>query len=218
MKRIPGKFPLGGILVDAGRITGAQLKDALRGQQSSGRRLGEELIAAGAISRVHLEAGLSMQKKLIACALAITVGLAPITGLAPAAEAAQRGAAMAVSAVVVASARIQLTHQVRQVTISAADIARGYIEIPAAAGFAVTSNSRSGYLVELRPVGNLFESVRVSGMGRPVQLGADGGTIVQRGPLPPNLSHELDFHFTLRADVSPGTYPWPVHLAARALT
>ena len=71
--------------------------------------------------------------------------------------------------------------------------------------------------MEFHPVGNLFESVRVGGLGNPVQIGPDGGTIVQRGPLPPNFAHELSFRFTLHPDAQPATYPWPLQLSVRAL-
>jgi hypothetical protein len=109
------------------------------------------------------------------------------------------------------------SYQATQLQISADDVVRGYVEVPAALRFSVATTSRSGYLMEFHPVGKVFESVQVNGLGNAVQLGADGGTIVQRGPLPPNLTHDLSFHFTLRPDTPPGNYPWPLLLHLRAL-
>jgi hypothetical protein len=83
--------------------------------------------------------------------------------------------------------------------------------------FSVITNSRSGYLMQFHPVGNVFESVQVGGLGNIIQLGADGGAIVQRGPQTPNLEHELSFRFTLHPDTTSGTYPWPLLLSVRAL-
>ena len=205
---------MGNILVANGDITRAQLDAALQRQIQSGLLLGEELVAAGHASKRQVEYGLSLQRKLTACALALAVGLAP---LVPSAAAANDRAALSVSAMVIAKAKLQIEYQAKQITINAADVARGYVEVPAAARFAVVTNSRSGYLMEFHPVGNLFESVRVGGLGNPVQIGPDGGTIVQRGPLPPNFAHELSFRFTLHPDAQPATYPWPLQLSVRAL-
>lgn len=214
---ISGKFALGNILVADGQITRAQLENALRGQASTGRRLGDELVEAGHASKVQIEGGLLLQKRLVAYALGVTVGLAPLTAYVPFAEAAQASAVLAVSATVIANARLQASHQLTQLRISPADIARGYVEAPAASRFSVATNSRSGYRIEFNPMGDFFESVQVAGLGKVVRLGADGGTIVQRGPLPPNLTHELSFRFTLRPNTLPGTYPWPLQLAVRVL-
>lgn len=209
-----GKFPLGKILVAAGEITPVQLEGALLRQSKSGRRLGEELIIAGHASKVQIESGLLLQRKLLGYALAFTVGLAP---LAPSAEASQKRAAIPVSVTVIARANMQISSQIIHLNISELDIARGYVEIPAATRFSVTTNSRSGYLMEFYPVGNLFESVHVGGLGNPVRLGADGGAIVQRGVLSPNVMRELSFRFILRPDVRSGNYPWPLLLSVRPL-
>jgi hypothetical protein len=71
--------------------------------------------------------------------------------------------------------------------------------------------------MQLHPVGNLFQSVHVEGLGNAVQLGADGGAIVQRGPQASNQTHELSFRFILHPGTTPGTYPWPLLLSVRGL-
>lgn len=216
-KASTGEFALGKILVADGQITPHQLECALRRQAATGRRLGEELIQAGHASESQVEGGLLLQRKLIAYALVVAAGLAPLAAITPAAEAAQKSAAMTVSVTVIANAKVRLDYQTTQLNISAADIARGYVDIAAATRFSVHTNSRIGYLMEFRPLVNLFESVQVNGLGNAVKLGADGGAIVQRGPLPPKLSHELSFRFALRSDTRPGNYPWPLMLSVRAL-
>jgi hypothetical protein len=214
---VSGKFALGNILVANDEISRVQLEDALLRQAQTGRRLGEELIQAGHVNASQVEGGLLLQRKLIACALAMVVGLAPLPGLVPAAEAVQRSAAMPVSVTVIANAKLQSSYQPTQIKITAADVARGYVEVPAASRFTVATNSRSGYLLEFHPVGNLVESVQVGGLGNAVRLGADGGTIVQRGLPSPNLTHELSFRFSLSPETQPGNYPWPLVLSVRAL-
>lgn len=213
------EFSLGNILVADGQITRAQLDEALLNQVSSGLRLGEELIKHGHASKIQVDIGLMMQRKFVRNALAITLGLASITPvMTPWAEAALTSAALPVTASVIANAKIQTQYQVPQLKITQADIARGYVEVPAAMRFSVATNSRSGYLMEFHPVGNLFKSVEIAGLGNPVNLGADGGAIVQRGPLPPTLTHELGFRFTLQADTLPGNYPWPLQLSVRPVS
>jgi hypothetical protein len=213
--QISGEFALGNILVANGQITRPQLDSALREQVKSGRRLGEELITAGHASTAQIETGLSMQRRLIACALAVTVGCSPVLGTS--AEAAQTSAAMGVSVTVVAHAKMQTMFQETQLKISKEDVSSGFVEVASASRFSVSTNSQSGYLLEFYPVGEIFESVHIGGLGSTVRIGADGGAIVQRGQLLANFTHELSFRFTLRSDVLPGNYPWPLQLTVRAL-
>jgi len=212
---ITGEFALGNILIANGYITRPQLENALQQQVKTGRQLGEELITAGHASRGQVESGLLLQHKLTAYALAVTIALSQL--VATSAEAAQVSTAMAVSVTVVAHAKMQTNFQMTQLKISKSDIARGYVDVPSASRFSVVSNSRSGYLLELDPVGNVFDSVQVNGLGAPVRLGADGGVIVQRGQSTTNFSHELSYRFALRPDAMAGYYPWPLQLSVHAL-
>lgn len=212
-----GEFALGNILVANGHITQSQLDEALRRQIKTGRHLGEELIMAGHTSKGQVEVGLLLQRKLIAYALAASVGMTPLVTLTSTAEAAQTSTALHVSVTVIANVKINTRYQATQLYISKADVARGYVEVPAASRFDISSNSRSGYLLEFHPLGNLFESVHVGGLSNAVQLDADGGVIVQRGSLPQNLTHELSFRFILSADAQPGSYLWPLQMSVRPL-
>jgi hypothetical protein len=211
-------FFLGNILVASGKITRDQLDSALRNQRASGRLLGEELIEAGHASKGQVEVGLLLQKKLIAYALAFATGMAPLAPMMPSAQAAQSSAALQVSAMVIANAKVQTSYRATQIEISAADVARGQVEVPAALRFSVaTSKGTPGYLMQFHPVGNLFQSVQVDGLGDTIRLGADGGDIVQRDLQASNQTHELSFRFTLHPDTAPGNYPWPLLLSVRAL-
>lgn len=213
----PNRFFLGNILVASGKITQIQLESALLSQNASGRRLGEELIFAGHLSQGQVEVGLRLQKKFIAYALVLTTGLTSVFPVMSLAQAAQSSAAMQVSVRVVASAKLQTSYQAKQIEISAADVARGRVEAPAASRFSVLTHKGAAYSIQLDPVGHVFESVHVDGLGNAVQLGANGGAIVQRGPQATNLTHELSFRFILHPDTLPGTYPWPLLLSVRGL-
>ncbi len=214
---VAGEHALGNILVASGEITREQLAAALQRQRASGQRLGEELIQASITSKLQVDSGLLLQRKLSHFALAAVIGLAQMAMGLNAAQAAQKNAALSVSVRVVANAKLHSDYQATQLAISGTDLARGYIDIPAASRFSVASNSRSGYLMEFYPVGNLFASVQVSGLGSAVELGADGGAVVQRGLQPPKLTHELSFRFFLRPDTRAGLYPWPLLLSVRPL-
>lgn len=211
------EFPLGNILVASGKITRDQLSSALHSQLESGLRLGEELVHAGHASRGQVEAGLLLQKKFIASALMLASGLAPLSPFMPSAQAAQSSAAISVSVMVVASARLQTTYQVSQIEISAADVARGQVEVPAALRFSVVTNKGSGYQMQFHPVGTVFESVHVDGFDDSFDLGADGGVISQRDATASNKTHELSFRFALHPSTAPGIYPWPLRLSVRAI-
>lgn len=213
----PNRFFLGNILVASGKITQIQLDGALLSQTASGRRLGEELIFAGHVSQGQVEVGLRLQKKFIAYALVLATGLTPLFPVMSSAQAAQSSAAMQVSVRVVASPKLRRSYQARQIEISAADVARGQVEVAAATRFSVLTHLGAGYLIQLDPVGHVFETVHVDGLGNAVQLGADGGAIVRRGPQASNLTHELGFRFILHPDTRPGTYPWPLLLSVRGL-
>lgn len=209
-----GKFTLGHILMNRGEITRVQLEDALHRQSLSGRRLGVELVTAGAANRKQIDASLQAQRKFIVYALAVSAGLIPLEHSAIAAPSAS---SMGVSATVVANAKLRMDFQPAFLSISLADVAQGYVDVAAASRFSVHTNSRSGYLMEFFPVGNLFASVQIGGFNSAVLLGADGGAVVQRAPLASGFAHALSFRFALSADTQPGIYPWPLQMAVRAL-
>jgi hypothetical protein len=207
---------LGAILVATGQITQAQLDGALLGQASSGRRLGEELVAGGHASTHQIERGLLVQRRLVARALVVATLIAPPVLSALPVQAAQ-SSLMQVSAVVIANIKLDSRHQATELKITEADLVRGYVDVPAASRFVVSTNSRTGYRMDFHPIGELFESVHIHGLADPASLGADGGTIVQRGVPQANTTHELSYRFTLRAGVQPGSYQWPLLLSVRVL-
>jgi hypothetical protein len=214
---VSGELALGNILVTSGQVTRSQLSNALRRQEVSGRRIGEELIDAGTLTKSQVESGLRLQRKLIISALIVAVGLGPNAVVASTSEGARASSSIPVSVTVIANARIRNEYQVAQLRVTANDVSRGYVDIQDASRFSVATNSRVGYLLEFHPVSHLFESVEVRGLGSPVQLGADGGAIVQRGPLPPSLTHVLGFRFFLSPNTAPGNYAWPLLLSIHTL-
>jgi hypothetical protein len=70
-------FPLGRILLQRRQITEAQLDSALSEQARTGQRLGQILIAAGAVSPFQLAAALAEQQGLLAASRDVVQGVLP---------------------------------------------------------------------------------------------------------------------------------------------
>ena len=203
---------LGEILVAQGKITQEQLAIALERQKTSGRRLGEELVKAGFVKRSVVSRALRIQRRIVFGALTT---LAAAT-MSPHLHAAARSQ-IAVTAFVPAQTVGQLVQQRPEITITDADIARGYVEIPGASQLRVTSNNPAGYIVDFFSRLPIFTSVRISSDGGSADLGPDGGAIIERGRQGRDLPLNLSYRFNLAARVQPGTYAWPLALNVRPL-
>lgn len=104
------------------------------------------------------------------------------------------------------------------IEISPRDIERGYVEVLNPMELDVHSNSRNGYVLNVLPRTNLFTQVEVRGLDSRVELGPDGGTVVQRwNPHQRRQQLSLTYRFMLNHGVQPGRYPWPVQLVIEPL-
>jgi hypothetical protein len=112
--------------------------------------------------------------------------------------------------------RMQVEHQVPSLMVTASDIERGYVEVPAASGFSVVTNTQSGFLVDFRARSDVFLAVLVTGLQNSFEFGAGGGTAVQNVPRGRTSFHQLGYRFMLRPDLQPGNYPWPLEISVRS--
>jgi hypothetical protein len=211
-----GSLRLGTILLARGDVTPEQLEAALVRQRGSGRKLGEELVAAGDVDESRLAEVLSLQGKLVAVALAAALALAPVG-----ASAASAGSPLSANArtdfaiKIPAVLRLQSTFQAEHVTIEQRDVNRGYVEVASASRFELVANIP--YDVNFESNAAWFSSVKVSGFPNEVQFGAGGGRYFQplkrvdRGP------RELNYRFELDPTTLPGTYRWPLSLSVSAI-
>ena len=209
------KLYLGNVLVAGRAITREQLADALDAQIKRGGRLGESLIASGHLSEHQVKNGLQLQRKLIAAVLLAALALVPVfpTGEV---QASNKMATVHVSAVVRASAHLRTDHQATYIKVTAEDIARGYVEVRGASKFFVATPKGANYFVDFHPRSDLFVSVLIDGLGSPVELGAEGGSIAQPGPGVKGAGSTLDYRFRLSSEAQPGVYAWPLTLEVRA--
>jgi hypothetical protein len=134
--------------------------------------------------------------------------------LAAPALAGEARATFRVSVAVPAQVRLEALEQPAQLMLSDADVARGYVDVPAR--YRVRHNDRRGYLLQLAPRTGLARRVEVRGLGQPVVV-ADDSVEVHRAPGGWLDELDLAFRVVLGPGVRPGTYPLPVHLAAALL-
>jgi hypothetical protein len=145
------------------------------------------------------------------CALIVAAAM-PATSRADA-----RAGALAVRCAVFATAQASIDHQPGELAISASDVARGFVDVPAGSRLTVTTNSRSGFVVDFLTRVPIFKSVDVRASGASGSIGPDGGTLVERRRSGRAMKTEIAYRFALADGVRPGVYPWPLTLRVRPL-
>src|SRR5271155_1372168 len=124
---------------------------------------------------------------------------------------------LSVTATVRAVANIDLQSTPAALEISATDVRRGYIDVPQPTQLVVRSNSQEGFALDVLTVAPIFSALRIQGLESNTELGADGGSVVQRWQRPQAINLSLRFRFSLAPGVTPGVYPWPVRITVRPL-
>ncbi|MBI5885730.1 MAG: hypothetical protein HZB85_04015 [Deltaproteobacteria bacterium] len=215
-----GKCRLGELLLTADYITREQLDNALRLQESSdGVRLGSILVAAGHVQPYHVEHALHIQHKLATAALvaALTLAVAPQFEPGSAVAAPPQTARVSVGAVVKEYVSAKVVLQTRELVVTHADAAAGFVDVPLATVMEVKSNSQSGYLVAFNGLGGPFTGIYVRGFQSEAQITHDGGWVIQSGPVRGAQTLQLSYRFVLASGALPGTYAWPLVITVHPL-
>lgn len=149
----------------------------------------------------------------IALLLALVLGVAPL-----AANAGNEGK-LGVSATVQKRASLKVMTQPSALVVTAADIARGYVDAPIPAQVAIQNNSRGGYLLEFASQGDFMRQILVRGLGNDVQMSPAGGVVAQGGAGHgvTRATLDLGFRFVLSESAQQGTYPWPMRMSVTPL-
>jgi hypothetical protein len=217
------RFRLGEILVATGRITREQLDDVLARQKLTRKNIGDLLVESGAIEPHHLDRGLRLQDKLVTAALVAALSMAEVAGAQEIRRAsgppATESARIRVTATVLPRSTLRILHQARTLVVTPEDVARGYVDAPAASRIEVRNNSRGGCLLVFERVAGLdasFGNVSVRGFEREVEIGPAGG-FVPHAYAPAPVTEELSYRFSLGRDARPGTYPWPLQVSVRTM-
>ena len=125
---------------------------------------------------------------------------------------------LSVSATVRAVANLQLLSTPAALNVTGADVQRGFIDVAEPTELTVRSNSPNGFALEVLTVASpLLSSMVIEGLQSDLELGADGGTIVERWQHPQTMNLSLKFRFALAPGLVPGKYPWPLRLMVRPL-
>jgi hypothetical protein len=136
-------------------------------------------------------------------------------GLLFATLSAQAETKLTVSATILKRASLQVLAQPSSVLVTAADLARGYVDVPTASQVAVRSNAPAGYLLEFASQGDFMRQIVVRGLETDVQLSPAGGMVSQRasGKGVTKTTLALGFRFLLSESAQEGTYAWPMRLS-----
>jgi hypothetical protein len=149
--------------------------------------------------------------------IATAFAVCAVLGAMPRAQAGTARADIQVSVTVMARTLIDSESSPRQLQVSAADVARGYVEVQGATSLLVTNTNRRGYVLSVWPQVQVFSTVVVRNGDSQAELGADGGEIFERR-WGKTLPLTLDFRFVLAPGVKPGVYPWPLRFQVSSLT
>lgn len=122
---------------------------------------------------------------------------------------------MNISVQVIARAVVALESGPSVIEITAADIKRGYAELPGPIVVRVRTNSRNGCVIEFGHTDTSFDSielVRSEGMAN-----EEGKGTITRSYVPGGESVAVQARIWLRPDIQVGNYPLSLELSARAL-
>lgn len=144
------------------------------------------------------------------------LGLASILLITAPAFAGSTSAQLNVSVQVIARTILTIDSQPATVTVTADDLARGYIDLPQAVAFHVRSNASNGYTVQFDPLAGPFARADVTWGNSVATVGSDGSWMTrpyQQGTTTGSLTVRL----ALAPGAQPGSYAWPLHFGADSL-
>ncbi len=88
-----------------------------------------------------------------------------------------------VTATILKHASLQVLAEPASLVITAGDLARGYVDVPAASQVAIQSNTSGGYLLEFASQGDFMRQILVHGLGPVVQLARTAASSRKAVPL-----------------------------------
>lgn len=124
-------------------------------------------------------------------------------------------ASMQVSATVVARARVTVESQPAEIVVTAADIARGFVDVPAPVVWKAQTNSRRGYLLQVSTSSEIFPTVDLT-FGA-TEMHVAGESWVQRPYVSGGERLTVKARLILSSVAVPGTYALPITISATPL-
>ena len=207
----PSPLCLGEILVRTRVISRAKVEEALRRQRLSRKKIGDVLVESGYIRPEQLERGLRLQQKLLTAALVGALSFAsvlPVRAFDLPPSRTDARAQIKITAIAKVRTDMKSPRQVNKIFISAADIDRGYIDVPATALGGGKSDGRAE------------DRLLAEGLNWPFRE-AKVGARADEPPRQPSLAEETagvpHCRFTLAENARPGSYDWPLTVSPQHL-
>jgi hypothetical protein len=109
--------------------------------------------------------------------------------------------------------RVKAVSQQAQLSVTEADVARGYVEVEQGTSLVLTSNNRAGFGISIAFDGGLLSRVVARMNGQDVETGSSGGSLhVEAGKLI-EAPIKVGYRLYLAPGTQVGTYHWPVALS-----
>ncbi len=213
LRHVSTPLRLGELLVTMGEITREQLEKALKNQKLSGKKIGEVLVESGYLQPEQISRGLKLQQMLLTAVLVACLSLISSPN-GNTVHAESSSTELMVTAHVIAQSRLKVLFQVPEITITNADIQRGYVDLKTASRIEIRCNSRAGYLLNFEGLSSPFKQIEIHGLANDVLITSGSSFVHQpyvRGP----ITIELSYRFVLSDDAEPGTYVWPLTLSTQ---
>jgi len=127
------------------------------------------------------------------------------------------GAAQAASAQLTVRARVphffrlNVVSQPAAIEVSAQDVGRGYVDVPAPVELALESNSPDGYSIVFERAGDDFAGAQVRGPGQQVRVASQG--MLGWKPGARRETMQLQVRLELAPHLAPGSYRWPLQVS-----
>ena len=214
-----GLLRFGELMVATGLITREQMAASLLRQKLTGKKLGEDLVAEGLVRPQQIAHTLQFQQKLVSAALATALTLGSFTASAAGRTGSSRLAAPTVATTTAKQATLKVLAQPGQVTITAEDINRGYVDIPSRLLAEIKNSSLNGYMLVFENDGDFVHHIYIKGLGTDTRLDGKGGVITQpfATPMETEPTLAIGFRFMLADHARPGSYDWPVQVSVMPL-
>lgn len=157
-----------------------------------------------------------MRKAWLLVGVAVAAALALLASAEPARAASFGSSSMRVTANVLPYLRLQVLKQASVLNVTADDVARGYIDVPAATDLMAHTNDRNGFSLSFDARSTVFRKAQVTGLFNGLEIGPEGGMVHQ--PFAGNqLLLRLSYRFFLAPEVAPGSYPWPLQISSTVM-
>ena len=211
------KLRIGELLVATGQISRKQLKDVLKRQKVTKKKIGQLLVEAGYAEPNQISHGLMLQQKLVTAALVAALSMSNLISGVPEAHAASTGFSTTIKiyARVLERTTMDVISQARELVITKSDIRRGYVDVSLASRVNVKTNNPAGYMLAFEiaeGTNGVFRGINVRLGGKEIQIPQRGGWIPQpfvRG----GSVLDISYRFALSENAQPGTYSWPIMIS-----